>query len=55
MMSDRTRCPYCGTENIVDKQKRYVDTTGEIVFHCQLCKRLFTDLTKREKEENLTT
>ena len=56
MMDTRTRCPYCGTENILDKQTRYVDTTGSDVFQCQLCKNFFTDLENRnKKQEELST
>lgn len=55
----RTYCPYCGTTNLVKNQLRYVDEFGWPIFQCQMCKRMFTDLSMKEeitsKQELQTT
>jgi len=50
-MSDTTKtyCPYCGTTNLVKNQLRYVDEFGTPTFQCQMCKRVFTDLSMKEE------
>lgn len=55
----RTYCPYCGTTNLVKNQLRYVDEFCWPIFQCQMCKRMFTDLSMKEeitsKQELQTT
>lgn len=49
MSNDRTYCPYCGTTNLVKNQLLYVDEFGWQIFQCQMCKRMFTDLSMKEE------
>ena len=49
-MKERTYCPYCGTANLTDKQKRIAESG--IVFVCHFCKNVFTDLSITNGEQN---
>lgn len=52
-MKDKTYCPYCGSANLVKNQIQCIETQDFCVptFKCNLCKKIFTDLSIQNSEQ----